>query len=132
MNAGDSLVIPLTANDQDGNGTLVWSLANGSSFATIGATTNGVANLTLKPGYAAAGNYTIVATVNDGAGGVANDSIVVTVNKQTPPSQKIYMDMRYTSANAPAPWNNISAVTSNNLLDNNGNATNCWITVLRH
>ena len=124
MNEGDSLAVALSATDPDGNSTLVWSLTSAPSFAKIGSTVNGAATLTLKPGYAAAGTYNIIATITDATGGAAADTINLTVvNKNPPSAQTVYMDMRYNSPAAPAPWNNIYGVSTTNLLDANGVAT---------
>ena len=130
MAEGDSLFIPVSANDQDGNGSLVWSLPGGPGFASVGTTTNGAATIKLKPGFADAGTYTITASVNDGSGGIATTSFVVTISNTIPPAEKIYMDMRYNSANAPAPWNNISGTSTTGLKNSSGATTSVGLNFL--
>ncbi|UAY52943.1 fibronectin type III domain-containing protein [Ferruginibacter albus] len=120
---GSALTVPVSATDVDGNASLVWSLTSAPAFASIGATTNGAATISFNPNYATAGTYAITATVTDGAGGVATTTFTVTVTDVAPPSEKIYTDMRYTTPNAPAPWNNISGVTTTGLKNSLGQTT---------
>ncbi|UAY52677.1 fibronectin type III domain-containing protein [Ferruginibacter albus] len=123
VNEADSLSIQITANDQDGNAALVWSLTNAPFFATISGTVNGVATVTFKPNYASSGTYPITLTVLDAAGDTASTTFTLTVVDVTPPTQKIFMDMRYNSPSAPAPWNNITGISSTNLLNSDGQST---------
>jgi hypothetical protein len=122
MGEGDSLLVALTANDQDGNGTLVWSLGNAPAFASIINNGGGSGSVKLKPGYAAAGNYTISVVVNDGAGGTETASFNLTVTNQNPPSVKTYIRIQ-NSAPAPAPWNNVTSVTSTGFKNQNNETT---------
>jgi len=123
LNEGDSISIPLSATDQDGNSGLVWSVSPAASFITVSATANGTATITVKPGYTDAGNYTFIASVNDGNSGIALDTFTVVVVDKTPPAQRVFMSMRAGSPAAPAPWNNIYGTSTNNLVDADGNAT---------
>lgn len=123
VNEGATQNINLTATDQDGNGSLVWSLVSATPWAQFTGTSNGVGTLKLSPGYADAGVHDVVAKVIDGAGGEAQVTFTVTVNNVEPSSESVYMNMRYNGPNAPAPWNNINGTNTSNLLNSNGQAT---------
>ncbi|MEP6710994.1 MAG: fibronectin type III domain-containing protein [Ferruginibacter sp.] len=114
---------PLSATDQDGNGTLTWALTTAPSFVTLTDNGNGQGNLAFAPGYPHSGVYPITVTVSDGSGGNESASFTLTVTNSQPPVDKWYMSMKYDSPSAPAPWNNISSVNTNNLLDGNGQTT---------
>ncbi len=123
VNEGATQNMNLTATDQDGNGSLVWSVVSATPWAQFTGTTNGVGSLSLTPGYADAGVHQVTAKVVDGAGGESVVTFTVTVNNVEPSSEAVYMSMRYNGPNAPAPWNNINGVSSTNLLNSNGQAT---------
>ncbi|RYZ52434.1 MAG: hypothetical protein EOP49_09485, partial [Sphingobacteriales bacterium] len=123
VNEGATQNMNVTATDQDGNGSLVWSVVSATPWAQFTGTTNGVGTLSLTPGYADAGVHPVTARVVDGAGGEAEVTFNVTVNNVEPSSEAVYMSMRYNGPNAPAPWNNINGVNTNNLLNSNGQAT---------
>ena len=127
---GSNTTIPLTATDQSGTASLVWSLSTAPSFVTLTDNGNGSGSLTLKPGYAAAGVYQITVNSNDGVGGIGSATFTLTVTNTPLPTQKVYMNMQYTSPAAPAPWNNISSTSKSNLLDSNGVATGININFL--
>lgn len=130
INEGTSNNISLIANDADGNSTLVWSYVSGPSFAGITANSNGVGTLTVTPGYADAGTYVVRVKVVDGNGGVAFTNVNVTIVNTDPTAETIYMSTVYQSAPAPAPWNNLYNVTTNNLKNSNGVTTTVGIQFL--
>ncbi len=124
LNEGAEGNYTLTATDQDGNSSLTWSLTSGAAFATLTNNGNGTANLKLKPGYAQAGNYTFSGTVNDGAGGTASALFSVTINNANPPSEKTFISIKHSASPAAAtPWNNITGLNTNNLLNSSGQTT---------
>jgi large repetitive protein len=120
---GSITSIPITATDQSGNSSLVWSASSAPSFVTLTDNGSGSGTLSVKPGYAAAGVYQITVNSNDGVGGVGSATFTLTVTNTPLPTQKVYMNMQSSSAGAPLPWNNISSVSKSNLLDSNGVAT---------
>ena len=130
VNEGTSNNVNLSATDADGNASLVWSLVSGPSFAGVTSGSNGAGTLTVTPGYANSGTYTVKAKVEDGNGGVAYVSINVLVNDVDPTSEIIYMSTVYQSAPAPAPWNNLYNVTTNNLKNSDGVTTTVGIEFL--
>lgn len=130
VNEGTSNNINLSATDADGNSTLVWSMVSGPSFAGVISGSNGSGTLIITPGYANAGSYVVNAKVEDGNGGVAFVAINVLVNNQDPTAETIYMSTVYQSAPAPAPWNNLYNVTTNNLKNSDGVTTSVGIEFL--
>ncbi|MEO5991610.1 MAG: LamG-like jellyroll fold domain-containing protein, partial [Ferruginibacter sp.] len=130
VNEGTSNNVQLSATDADGNASLVWSKVSGPSFAGVTSGSNGAGTLTLTPGYANSGTYIVKAKVEDGNGGVAYVSINVLVNDAEPTAESIYMSTVYQSPAAPAPWNNLYNVTTNNLKNSNGVTTTVGIEFL--
>ncbi len=120
---GSTNNVSLSATDQDGNASLTWTLISSNPFVNITDNGNGQAVLALTPGFANAGVYQVSARVSDGAGATEYANFTLTVTNQEPPVERWYMSMKYASANAPAPWNNISAASTTNLLNGNGVTT---------
>lgn len=123
VNEGTNTNIQLSATDQDGNGSLVWSLVSGAPFGSFTGTTDGSGTLNLQPNFAQAGVYNVIAKVIDGNGGEETVNFTITVINTEPSAETVYMSMQYNSAPAAAPWNNINTTTVNNLLNSNGQAT---------
>jgi large repetitive protein len=115
--------INLNATDEDGNSSLIWTLTSTNSFVNLTDNGNGQAVIALTPGFANAGVYQITAMVSDGAGANEYATFTLTVTNQEPPVEKWFMSMKYVSANAAAPWNNISSTLTNNLLNASGTST---------
>lgn len=130
MNEGDSLTIALSANDSDGNTGLTWALTSVPGFATIQDNNDGTASLKLKPNFAGAGSYKLTLTVSDALG--AKDQVTFNLNVAdfTPVTETILTSMVYNSPFAPAPWNNITGVSTSNLLNTNGQATSVGLQFL--
>ncbi len=122
MNENDVINIPLSAHDVNNGDVLTWSVSNAPNAFTLTDNGNGSATLTLHPNYLAAGNFTPVVTVNDGNGGTTSRTFNVVV-KDAIPTTTIYARFKY---NTPvgAPWNSITGVTTNNLVDDQGKTTN--------
>lgn len=112
----------LTANDQDGNTGLVWSLSGAPSFISINGS-NGTAVLTSSPGFADAGTYLVTIIVTDPSGGTDSTTSTVTVTEANLPAQIIYANIYNGGAAPAAPWNNIAGVSTNNLLDSDNQST---------
>ncbi|MHA4808120.1 fibronectin type III domain-containing protein [Flavitalea flava] len=126
---GDSVRIALSATDSTTGATLTWSVGNLPNKFTLVNGANGFATLVLQPTYAAAGTYTVSVKVNDGQG----DSITRTFNliiQDKDPSTKIYARVKYANTLG-APWNNMTGITTPNLLDQNGKVTSVGINFLQ-
>ncbi|PWT97806.1 MAG: hypothetical protein C5B52_13250 [Bacteroidetes bacterium] len=121
---GTSSNVQIVATDPDGTNTLQWSTTGFPAFASLVANSNGISFILLNPDYASEGTYPVSVTVNDGAGGSSTSAFNIVVARGNPNSQ-ILVDIAdaSTSAPSPAPWNKITGATTNNLLDNNGQAT---------
>jgi predicted esterase len=114
--------INLSATDQNAADQLTWSVTNLPDAYTLTPGANGAATLVLNPGFAAAGTYAVNVNVTDGNGGSAVKTFTLTVNDVTPQSTSIYTRFKHQTT-VGAPWNNITNVTTNNLVDENGNTT---------
>ncbi len=79
LNEGQKLSVAISATDANGD-TLTYS-ATGltSTFMTFTDNGNGTATLTLAPSYGHAGTYSVYVSVGDGRGGLANQTIQITV-----------------------------------------------------
>ena len=125
MNEGDSLTIALTGtNTQSPSDTLTYSVTGAPARTVLTPVSNGVANLVLKPSYAAAGVYSVQVTLTDKANGLtATQTFTVTVKNKNP-NQTIYSRFAVNDVSALGlPWNALVGATTNNLLDSNGNVT---------
>jgi hypothetical protein len=123
VNEGATLNVNINAQDADGNASLVWSIAEGPSFAMLTANSNGAGVLTLTPSYAQAGSYVITLLVRDDIGAEAEMKVSVTVNNVELADEAVYMSTVYYSEQAPAPWNNLISATTNNLVNSEGVVT---------
>lgn len=122
LNENDVLSIPLSATDQNSGDVLSWSVANLPNAYTITNNGNGQATLVLHPDYLAAGMYTPVVTVNDGNGATATRQFNITIGDVNP-NTNIYVRFKYVDTIG-SPWNNITGLTTNNLVDASGKTTN--------
>ncbi len=120
---GSSISIQLAATDQNGNSTLTWAISNATSFITLTDNGNGLGNLNVTPGYLNAGVYPVTVIASDNAGGNEAATFNLTVTNVAPTEEKVFINVKYTSADAPAPWNNVSATNTNGLLNSNGAST---------
>jgi len=122
LNAGSSLNVPITVTDGNPSNVLSFSFTGLPSNTVLSPGANGTDTVKLNPNYGDAGNYTVVATVNDGNGGITSNTFHVVINKVVP-AQNI--DVQFSAGDvAGAPWNVMSASgTSTNLLDSKGNTT---------
>ncbi len=123
VNEGSNTNVSLSATDQDGNASLVWSMVSGAPFANFTSTVAGSGTLNLQPNFAQAGIYNAIAKVVDGNGGEETVNFTITVLNTEPSAESVYMSMQYNSAPAAAPWNNINTTTVNNLKNSNGQVT---------
>jgi hypothetical protein len=114
MNEADSLSIPLHGANVNSADTLTLVVTGLPGFFTL-SQTNGTGTLSLKPGYANAGNYTVTVTVNDNNGLSISRNFNLTVIDKSP-TTKIYARVQY-QAVAPAPWNNMTGTSTSNLKD---------------
>ncbi len=122
LNENDTLSIPLNAHDQNAGDILTWSVSNVPNAYSLINVANGQATLFLHPTYNASGIYRPIITVNDGNGGITTRQFNLTVNDANP-TVKVYA--RFASQDQiGAPWNSITQLTTNNLVDAWGKTTN--------
>ncbi len=123
MAESNTATVNLSATDPDGNSTLTWAISTPLPFVNLTDNGNGLGVLIVTPGFANAGVYPITVIVSDGSGGNESATFTLTVTNLEPPSEKWFISTKYTSPNAPAPWNNISTVNTSSLLNGNGVTT---------
>lgn len=105
VDEGKTLVIPVNANDVEGNSYMAWSFDNMPSFATFVDSGNGKGSITLKPGYAASGAYRMTVFADDGNGAWASRTFNITVN-EVDPNESIKINFRTYSGFLPT-WNDV-------------------------
>jgi hypothetical protein len=127
LDEGDTFTVPLTAHDQNASDILTWSVTGLPDSYSLVANGNGKINLVLKPGYIAAGVYTVQVTVSDGNGGTATKQFVLTVNDKDP-NLIVYLRFKDVSSQG-APWNDITSVNSSNFKDNLNRSTTIGLTM---
>jgi len=106
VDEGKTLVIPLSAHDIESNSYMVWTFADKPSFATFVDSGNGKGSLTLKPGYAVSGTYTMTVYADDGNGAWDSRTFNITVN-EVDPNESIKVNMKYYTPNV-ATWNEVN------------------------
>ena len=121
VNEGDSLEILFTAYDEDGIQTLTWSTSGIPSFGVFESYSNATASLKLYPDFTNSGSYSITIEVTDSVGASASVEFVLSV-ADINPNQKVLVNIQQNTS-APPPWNNITSVNTQNLIDEEGNAT---------
>jgi hypothetical protein len=122
MNAGSSQSVPITVTDQNPANIIAFSFTGLPANTVLAPGANGTDTVKLNPNYGDGGNYTVVATANDGNGGVTSDTFHITVNKVNP-SQNVFVQFSAGDV-AGSPWNFMSASgTATNFTDSKGNAT---------
>ncbi|RFS19562.1 T9SS C-terminal target domain-containing protein [Chitinophaga silvatica] len=121
VDEGTTKVVKLSLKDLNAGDTFTWTALQLPSFATL-QSLNDTCLITLKPGYADAGTYSITVKAVDNRGGTDTRSFVLTVVDKPTPNYKLFLNFQLNSP-APAPWNNISGTTTNNLKDDNGQTT---------
>ena len=121
LNEGDSLEVIFTAGDEDGIQTLSWNTTGIPSFGVFESFNDATASLWLYPDYTNSGDYTITIEVTDSIGATASEEFVVSV-LDVNPNQKVLVNIRQNTS-APSPWNNITSVNNQNLIDEEGNVT---------
>ena len=119
----------LSANDQDGNTGLIWSLSGAPSFVSL-AGSNGTAVLSSKPGYANAGSYNVTVIVTDIAGAKDSSMCTIVVTNTNPPSEKIYVNIFYSGSSPSSPWNNVTGPVANNFINSIGQSTTAGLQFL--
>ena len=133
INEGSTGTLTVNATDQNAGNILNWTLQNVPGFATPVINGNSV-GFNFSPGFADNGVYTITLVVSDGKGGTDTKSFTVTVNDQTPPNNKIYINFN-NGNNATGVWNNTNALPAINKVffpfkDDQGNITTAGIKIL--
>lgn len=120
LNEGADQQLSLTATDQNAADVLTWSAVSLPSFITLTGN-NRTASLNVNPGYADAGVYTVKLATVDGNGGTDNKTFTVTV-AEIDPNYKLFVHFRH-QTDAPAPWNNVTGVSTSNLKNDKGETT---------
>ncbi|MBO9730970.1 MAG: fibronectin type III domain-containing protein [Chitinophaga sp.] len=126
VDEGTTKVLKLSLTDQNAGNTFTWTALQLPSFATL-VSQNDTCRITVQPGYAAAGTYTVKVQAQDNKGGIDTRSFVLTVVDKPTPNYKLYFNFKLNN-NAPAPWNNISGTTTTGLKDDNGQLTTAGLT----
>lgn len=121
LNEGADQQLSLSAADQNAADVLTWSAVSLPSFITLTGS-NRTASLNVDPGFADAGVYTVKLAAADGNGGTDNRTFTVTVTDKDP-NYKILVRFKH-QTDAPAPWNNITSVSTSNLKNDKGETTN--------
>ena len=86
LNEGGSLTLPLVANDPDGD-PLILTISGLPGFASFIDGGNGTATLSLNPGFADSGTYTLTATATDSKGAATSFVFqVVVLDANQPPT----------------------------------------------
>jgi fibronectin type 3 domain-containing protein/predicted esterase len=121
INEGDSLNVSLTAHNVNPSDILTLAVSGLPSAYTLTQGSNGTASLVIRPNYAAAGTYTVTATVNDNNGYSTSRTFTLTVGDKNPVT-RIFTRVQANNA-APLPWNNVTGPTTTGLKDENGATT---------
>lgn len=121
LNEGAAQQLSLTAADQNASDVLTWSGVSLPSFITLTGN-NRSATLSINPGYADAGVYTVKVSAVDGNGGTDTKTFTVTVAEKDP-NYKLFVRFKH-QTDAPAPWNNVTSVSTSNLKNDKGETTN--------
>jgi pimeloyl-ACP methyl ester carboxylesterase len=120
INTGVLTTIPLTATSPSGD-NLTFTVTGAPNNYTLVAGPNGSDTLKLNPTFGSTGKYNVIVTVNDGNGGIVNDTFPVTVNFVAPTKQ-VYLRINDGDA-VGAPWNNITGQVTTGIVDATGAAT---------
>jgi len=120
INTGTLTTIPLTATSPSGD-NMTFTVTGAPNNNTLVAGPNGSDTLKLNPTFGATGKYTVIVTVNDGNGGIVNDTFPVTVNFVAPTKQ-VYLRINDGDA-VGSPWNNITGQITTGIVDATGAAT---------
>jgi len=126
VNEGIQQTIKLSLQDQNPANTFTWTAIQLPAFATL-LSQNDTCRITVQPGYADAGSYTVKVQAKDNQGGIDVRSFVLTVVDKPTPNYKLFLNFKLNNT-APAPWNNISGTTTTGLKDENGQLTTAGLT----
>jgi hypothetical protein len=101
--------------------TFTWEGVDLPGFVSVTGN-NTSATVNINASLIDAGTYTVTLKVTDNKGGTGTKNFTLNVAEKDP-TDKIFLKF-LKSYPAPAPWNNITGVSTYNLLDASGNATN--------
>jgi len=127
MDANTHRVDTLIASDQNGGDQLLWNVSGLPSFASFNQISNDTALIVFEPGYADAGNYGMDVKVSDVAGASDIKTLALNVAFVNPVKSWYLNFSRYTLATSP--WNNLTSVSTSNLIDDQGNKTGVGISL---
>ncbi len=125
LEEGETTSIAFSAADQDGIETITWNVEGLPEFATFSDDGNGSASISIVTDFSSAGIYNVDVSVTDNEGAIATSSFVITVT-DIDPNVTVLVNFKHTK-NGPSPWNNVSSLTTNNLVDQNGSSTGIGI-----
>ncbi|MDP4260805.1 MAG: PA14 domain-containing protein, partial [Bacteroidota bacterium] len=135
VNEQQTAVVNLSATDQNAGDALTFSFIGLPGFAST-VLNGGSAQLTLAPGFADGGSYTVQARVDDGNHGFDTLSFTITVVPVPLPITNVFVHFSDGSSGtvAGSPWNNTAAVPVQNLafpnlLDQNGANSGLALTI---
>lgn len=133
LNEASTATVNVTATDQNPADSVVLSFQNLPGFATP-VITKGAATISLKPGYADNGVYTVTVNASDGRGGIDSKTFTITV-ADVATGVKTYVNFTDGTLTAAAPWNNTGKYPVQNdvygpLKDANGTTTTSTIKII--
>lgn len=120
------LSIPLTATDNNPGDALTFTVKGAPGNYSVAHGPNGSDTLKIVPNPLAVGLYPVIVTVTDAVGAASSDTFNVNVTYRDP-SSHIYV-RPFAGDAIGAPWNSMTGVEIDNMLDANGNATTVSLT----
>ncbi|MCO6498356.1 MAG: T9SS type A sorting domain-containing protein [Chitinophagaceae bacterium] len=128
VNEGGTLLTKLSGFDPDRGTYLKFGLRGEPSFVE-GRVTDGF-YIVANPDFGDAGTYNFWVIVWDGHGGFDSSQATLVVNKATPPTQKVFVNI-LDSGTPPEPgfpWNNVTGTSTTSLVDEDGMTTGINLT----
>jgi predicted esterase/chitodextrinase len=103
---GDSLNIPVYANDPEGNEFLHWYYYNLPAFIDFQDNGDGNGLLKIKPGFSTSGEYSARIFVDDGFGAWTSQTFIINIIEKDP-NQKVQVNFRYFTGGVEQ-WNDVA------------------------
>ncbi len=140
MIEGQSMDIPVNANDAEGNDFLHWYNYGLPSFMTFEDNGFGQGVIKLKPGYSNSGDYQVRLFVDDGFGAWTSQTFNISITDKDP-NEKVQVNFRYFTGDVPQ-WNDVlmpqspltappsPRINASNLINTIGNNSGIGIEVM--
>ncbi|RPE08364.1 hypothetical protein EGT74_15035 [Chitinophaga lutea] len=125
-NEGKDTTIAVTATDANAADHFTWSVLQKPAFVTVTGSGDTL-RLLVSAGYADAGTYTVEVKVTDSQGAIDTKSFTLTVNDKPTPNYNLFINIKGNNT-APAPWNNVTGLTTVNLVNDRGETTTAGLT----